>query len=104
MFPICLAVVLTKVDGYVAKKMKTLDELKRFYHQQLKPDLQVLERQRKAIANKIIYFGVAVFGLAGIFILVFADNARDIMPVILFPLQPALAGSYRKATGAASNP
>jgi len=66
--------------------MKTLDELKTFYHQQLKPDLQVLERQRKTIANKIIYFGVAVFVLAGIFILIFAGNARDIMPVILFPL------------------
>ena len=63
--------------------MKTLDELKRFYHQVLKPDLHVLERQRKVIANKIVYFGVAVFGLAGIFILVFATNAGDIIPVIM---------------------
>ena len=45
--------------------MKTLDELKRFYHQALKPDLQVLEKQRLAIVKKITIIGVAAFTVAG---------------------------------------
>jgi hypothetical protein len=69
--------------------MKTLDELKRFYHQVLKPDLRVLERQRKVIANKIIYFGVAAFGLAGVCILLFAGKVDDVVPLIIFPLMGA---------------
>ena len=69
--------------------MKTLDELRRFYHQALKPDLQVLEKQRLAIVKKIIYIAIAAFGVAGIVILLFAGVVRDAVPVIIFPLMAA---------------
>jgi hypothetical protein len=69
--------------------MKTLDELKRFYHQELKPDLQLLEKRRRGIANKIIYVGIAAFGIAGVLILIFISRFRDVVPFIIFPLMGA---------------
>jgi preprotein translocase subunit Sss1 len=69
--------------------MKTLDELRRFYHQNLKPDLQVLEKQRLALVKKITAIGIIAFGVAGIVILLFAGVVRDAVPVIIFPLMAA---------------
>jgi hypothetical protein len=69
--------------------MKTLDELKRFYHQQLKPDLSALETQRLSIVKKIIIIGVIAFGAAGLFMLLFGFKAGDPLPFIIFPLMIA---------------
>lgn len=74
---------------YLKGKMKTIDELKRFYHQALKPDLQALEKRRLAIVKKITSIGIAAFGVAGIVILLFAGVVRDVVPVIIFPLMAA---------------
>jgi len=61
----------------------------RFYSRHLMPDLRVLERRRKAIANRIIYIGIAAFGLAGVFILLFVGKVRDVVFCIMLPLMIA---------------
>jgi len=70
--------------------MKMLDELKRFYHQQLKPDLRALDKQRLAIVKKITIVGVAVFTVAGGIILFSIAKFRDPVPCIIFPLMAAV--------------
>ncbi len=69
--------------------MKTLDELKRFYHEVLKPDLQVLERQRLGLVKIITYIGIGAFGIAGVIIFVSVSRMRDPVPCIIFPLMAA---------------
>ncbi|MBN1795157.1 MAG: DUF3137 domain-containing protein [Sedimentisphaerales bacterium] len=66
--------------------MKTLDELKRFYHQVLKPDLRVLEKKRQTVLNQIIFIGAGAFSIAVIFILIFASQVHEAVPFIFFPL------------------
>ena len=74
--------------------MKTLDELKRFYHQQLKPDLRILEEQRLVLVKKITIIGVIAFGAAGLFILIFGFKASDPVPFIIFPLMIAGGSTF----------
>lgn len=70
--------------------MKTLDELRRFYDKVLLPDLSVLEKQRKALVNKIIYIGIAAFVTAGICILLFGGKIGRAAPLVISFTSPLI--------------
>jgi hypothetical protein len=66
--------------------MKTIEDLRQFYQQQLTPDLQVLEKKRQTILNQIIFVAGGTFAVAGICIVIFASKSGDVVPCIIFPL------------------
>ncbi|MHC4194311.1 MAG: DUF3137 domain-containing protein [Planctomycetota bacterium] len=67
--------------------MKTLDDLRQFYNTTLQADLKVLERKRKAVAEKLAGTG-AVIAILALVILFFISRSMggSLFPAIMFPL------------------
>lgn len=51
--------------------MKTIEELREFFRNDLLADLQVLERQRKKVANQVMIAAAVIFSLVAVFIIGF---------------------------------
>ncbi|MHC4742372.1 MAG: DUF3137 domain-containing protein [Planctomycetota bacterium] len=67
--------------------MKTLEELREFYNTTLRPDLEVLEEQRKAVVRNVMIAIAVGLGLGGIVFLFLMGNMRQMGPmVIMIPL------------------
>jgi len=65
--------------------MKTLEDLKKLYGTTLLPDLEILERERKEIASKLIYVGLAILGTLILIIAIFSNRVHDKTNLFIFP-------------------
>ena len=66
--------------------MKTIEELRKFYNEELQEDLRELEGQRKQILKNLLYVGLAVAGIL-VVVLIFMGRSVSEKPIILlFPV------------------
>lgn len=65
--------------------MKTLGDLKNLYDITLLRDLEILERERKGIANKLIYIGFGISGVSILIIAIFFNSVHDKWALFMFP-------------------
>ena len=73
--------------------MKTLEELKDFYHASLLPELNVLEGQRLRVRNKVLLAGFTLIPLAGL-IAFFAGNGDLALFILMISIVAVTAISY----------
>jgi hypothetical protein len=59
--------------------MKTLEELKTLYEEKLVPELEILEKQRKKICEKLFFYGAVIFAV----VLPVTVIAKHFFPVII---------------------
>ena len=65
--------------------MKTIDDLREFYNTTLVPDLQVLEKERKKIVNKLLISGIIIAAVALVIIAVLFRSVET-PPLFMFTL------------------
>lgn len=65
--------------------MKTLRELRSLYETTLLPDLEILEGERRKIAQKILFVGLGIFGAYALVIAVLYNRVSDRVPLFIFP-------------------
>jgi len=65
--------------------MKTLEDLKKLYGTTLLPYLKILEQERKEIAGKLTYIGLAILGTLILIITFFFNRVHDKTNLFIFP-------------------
>jgi hypothetical protein len=73
--------------------MKTIGEVKSFYQTELLPDLRVLERQRLAVMQKVLWVGGGLIGLALVLGGWFAAQAGHPVPLFVAVVPAAILSS-----------
>ncbi|MFC1762741.1 DUF3137 domain-containing protein [Planctomycetota bacterium] len=74
--------------------MKTLDELRQFYQQELMPDLRALEAQRLQVARKVVLIGGGLVGTAALVGGVLALQMGSPVPLFFCLIPAGLLAGY----------